>query len=91
MNANQEQTLPISADEELTRRIRNSLTSKRRELGCLKVRVDGGTVYLTGRLPSFHVRQIALVVAQHVAGVHNIVDDIVVQPQPTIRPRATST
>lgn len=68
------------ANDEICKRIRISLSAKRPELGRIEVRVDGGTVYLSGRLPSFHARQLAVTVARHVPGVHQIVDEIHVGP-----------
>ncbi len=65
-------------DEDLEKRVRLYLSARHPELGKLRVWVDGGTVRLAGPASSFHVRQLALSIAHHVAGVRRIVDDIAV-------------
>jgi hypothetical protein len=44
----------------------------------LEVTMSDDTVILDGRVPSFHERQMAVVFCQRVAGVHNVVDRLLV-------------
>ena len=46
----------------------------------LRLRVDNGVVELLGRLPSYHLRQVAVECTKRVAGVMRVVDRIVVDP-----------
>ena len=44
----------------------------------LNVTVSGDTVFLEGCIPSFHERQMAVTFCKRVAGVHNVVDRLIV-------------
>jgi osmotically-inducible protein OsmY len=52
------------------------MTATRPELARLGIRVDGGTVRLSGQVASFYLRQLALSAARRVAGVQCVVDEI---------------
>ena len=73
-----EAPLVHDVDEDLEKRVKLYLSAKHPELGKLLVWVDGGSVRLSGSVSSFHVRQLALSITSHVAGVRHIVDDIAV-------------
>jgi osmotically-inducible protein OsmY len=66
----------MSEDNDLATRVRASLQGKRAELAFLFVDVESGTVRLSGRVPSFHLRQLAISAAKHVAGVRHVIDGI---------------
>ena len=64
------------ANWELAKRVRTSLAAKRGELSKLVVLADEGTVRLTGKVSSYHLRQIAITAAKQVAGVREVVDGV---------------
>lgn len=56
----------------------------------LDVTVSGDGIVLHGRVPNFHERQLAVALCGHVAGVHRVVDQLIVSESlPTERPAAT--
>ncbi len=66
-------------DRELERRIATSLRDRHLPgLRQLKVAASNGTVTLRGRVRSFYEKQMCQNVCQHVAGVVQIVDAVVV-------------
>ena len=76
-------------DRDLEGRIRNFLGGRSFSgLRDLDVRVSDGTVYLSGKVGSFHEKQIATSCCQRVAGVYDIVNDVGVDDDgPVRRPR----
>ena len=65
-----------NGDGELAKRVGLYLVSARYELSTLMVNSQDGIVRLTGRVPSFYLRQLAVSCAQRVAGVRNVVDEL---------------
>lgn len=56
----------------------------------LDVIVSGDSVVLHGCVPSFHERQLAVALCQHVVGVHRVVDHLLVPDSlPAERPAKT--
>jgi osmotically-inducible protein OsmY len=77
-------TIDAVAENEMRGRIRQFLDSHHfasfRELD---VTVSGDSVVLHGCVHSFHERQLAVALCQHVAGVHHVLDQLVVSdPSP---------
>lgn len=67
-------------DLSLEERIRACLaTARRAALAHIDVAVDGGTVTLTGSVPSFYAKQQAQELVKRVPGVLHIVNQIVVK------------
>jgi osmotically-inducible protein OsmY len=63
--------------EELVQRVSGSLEAKGPVMRGVRVEVsDGETVRLTGTLPTYHLRQVAVSVARRVAGVRHVKDRI---------------
>lgn len=73
---NLETPVSNSLDVDLEMRVKLYLSSQRRELGKLLVRVEAGSVRLVGPVSSFYLRQLALAIVRRVAGVRHIVDEI---------------
>lgn len=70
-------------DRELERRVALYLDSRHiSSLRRVKVNALGGVVTLTGRVRTFHERQVGLLSARRVAGVVRIVDRILVDTTP---------
>src|SRR5687768_4382677 len=67
---------PYLEESELQRRVKLHVSATRPELARIGVRAQGGTVRLSGQVASFHLRQLALEAAKHVAGVQCVVDDL---------------
>lgn len=68
-----------AADAELRDRIKQFLASQHfASFRKLDVIVLGDSVILQGFVPNFHERQLAVVLCQRVAGVHRVVDRIIV-------------
>ncbi len=62
-------------DCELQRRVRAFLAGRHYQaLRRLRIDVEEGAVVLSGTLPTFHQRQIAVECARHVAGVLRVID-----------------
>lgn len=66
----------VLADEELRQRVVLHLASCRTELGGLIVSVSDSSVTLSGKLPTFFLRQLAIERTRHVAGVRRLIDHI---------------
>ena len=67
------------SDEEIRRRISTFLSSRHFSVfRNLNVEVDQGIVHVSGELDSFYSKQVALNSVQRVAGVMDLVDEIVV-------------
>lgn len=72
-------SLDRAADYDLERRVRIYLSSRfHPALSRLSVAVQRGCVTLTGTVHSYYERQLAVSTCKRVAGVHAVVDDIVV-------------
>jgi osmotically-inducible protein OsmY len=71
-------TVPITAcldkNGELAMRVRRYLTAQRPEFSSLSVGARDGNVDLSGELPTYYLRQLAVAAAQRVAGVLQVVD-----------------
>jgi len=64
-----------AADLDLERRVGEFLAMQgRMTLRRLAVAADGGTVTIAGAVNSFYEKQLCLICAQRVAGVHRLVD-----------------
>jgi len=71
-------------DRDLQCRVRAFLAGRHYQaLRRLRIEVKDGTVVLSGALPTFHQRQIALECARHVAGVLRVIDRLDVSDPPT--------
>ena len=66
------------ADKDLARRVKLCLCEKRPEFRKLSVWADSGMVRLSGEIGSYHLRQLAISIARHVAGVLHVSDDMCV-------------
>jgi osmotically-inducible protein OsmY len=66
----------MPADLELALKVRDKLTATRRDLGNLAILVHDGNVCLRGRVPSYHLRQMAVERARRVPGVRLITDEL---------------
>lgn len=75
---------PVSTvDQDLVERVAIFLQMKRPELGNLHVAANEGVVKLRGPVDSYYLRQLAISVTQHVAGVLDVIDKIKVrEPHP---------
>ena len=76
-------TIPTPAEPsnsltaDVTRRIVNLLWQRGGPwLATVDVRFDRGTATLSGKIRSFHERQLCIVCCQHVPGVHQVVDEL---------------
>ena len=68
-----------AASAELGDRVKQFLASQHfASFRKLDVSVSGDAVVLHGRVPSFHERQLAVALCRHVAGVHRVVDQLIV-------------
>lgn len=74
------------ADRELLRRVKSFLDQQGYSTHrTLEISVEQGRVLLQGQLPSFYMRQLAVECVKRVAGVHQIVDLIMVaDPDPAL-------
>ena len=89
---------PLSLDDEsasdLSSRVKLFLTERHYPaLRNVCVEVHGDTVVLTGRVPTFHERQLAVASCRHVAGVYAVADRLSVAefvPSAAISPDRTS-
>jgi osmotically-inducible protein OsmY len=63
-------------DKELAKRVRLFLCVNRNGFRRIVVLSEGGVVRLCGLVKSFYVRQMALMLAQRVAGVRQVVDNL---------------
>lgn len=69
------------SDSLVANRIRQFLISRNRpDLRGLGIKVQGQTAVVTGRVSSFHAKQLATACCQRVAGVREVLNQIVVQP-----------
>jgi osmotically-inducible protein OsmY len=67
-------------DRDVAQRVRTFLESRHfPAFRRLRVDVRNGTVRLTGLLPTFYEKQVALTCCQRVAGVLHLIDDISVE------------
>lgn len=70
----------LSEDSQLARRVRLFLASQpRASLRYLQVQASGSTVRIWGLVTTFYERQLALQASRQVAGVHQLIDEIIVQ------------
>jgi osmotically-inducible protein OsmY len=69
-------------DEDLAVRVGLYLQHTRPELRGVNVAVQHGFVHLSGAVTTFHLRQLALAAACRVAGVRQVIDEIVVATLP---------
>lgn len=68
-----------AASAELRDRVKQSLGSQHfASFRNLEVNIVGDCVVLRGFVPSFHERQFAVALCRHVAGVHQVIDQLVV-------------
>lgn len=75
----------LQADQELRQRVQNFLASRNYPgLRTLEVIVDRGRVILSGRVSSFHEKQLATSCAQRVAGVIGVCNYVEVIPLPVV-------
>lgn len=75
----------LSTREDVDRELLQRLTVQLRERGFAPYRtlglcVENGVVELQGRLPTYHLRQVAVECIKRVAGVRRVVDRIAVDP-----------
>lgn len=70
---------PLDAD--LAKRVGLALVAKWMELRNVDVWADRGSVRLAGTVKSFYVRQLAVSLARHVAGVVEIIDELEVESE----------
>jgi osmotically-inducible protein OsmY len=63
-------------DEWLAERVKLSLNQRRPEFCKLSVWADFGTIELSGEIGSFYLRQLAISIAKHVAGVLHVRDEM---------------
>ena len=79
------------ADRELSQRVHLFLSgSSQPVLRNLEVTARAGTIFLRGRVRSFYHRQLALEFTRRVAGVIQIVDELVVDERPPQANNASS-
>ena len=77
-----------AANAELRDRVKQFLASQHfASFRKLDVVVVGDSVVLQGDVPNFHERQLAVVLCQRVAGLHRIVDRLIVPEGLTRRPK----
>ena len=74
LRENQAMDTTTKCDEWLAERVRLSLNQRRPEFCKLFVWADNGTVELSGEIGSFYLRQLAISIAKHVAGVLKVRD-----------------
>ncbi len=78
----------IQTDRELQHRVRNALYDRRLlKNDDVAIATTNGTVTLTGRVKSYYARQLVVHCCLHVPGVRNVVDEIGVGTQETLRSR----
>ncbi len=70
--------IPATNENPLAKRVELSLSGRHGGLGRVQIRTEGNAVHLSGELDSFYLRQLAISVAQHVAGVGQVVDRLTV-------------
>jgi len=79
-------TPPSEFDCDLQRRVRAFLAGRHHQaLRRLRVDVEADAVVLSGTVPTFHQRQVAVECAKHVAGVLRVVDRLNVSDLPEER------
>ncbi len=72
-----------AAQAELCGRVQQFLASQHfPSMRTLEVTVSGDTVILDGCIPNFHQRQMAIAYCKRVAGVHSVVDRLIVTHNP---------
>ena len=69
-------------DRELASRVELYLGTTRPALSGVRVDAGQGTVRLNGKVPTFHLRQLAVAAARRVAGVRHVVDELSVKAEP---------
>lgn len=78
-------TFPVS-DLGLVHRVQMAMNQKDQRLTSVVVDATGPEiVHLSGRVRSFHLRQLAVSTARHVAGVRHVSDGIQVPPPVVVR------
>jgi BON domain len=76
-----------AADNDLRRRVKTFLsTSHRPGLRALEVEAHGGVVRLRGKVKTFYEKQLSAQLAQRVAGVVRLIDEVIVK-LPQVEPR----
>ena len=70
------------ADSELVRRVGRELATFCRGLRCIEVSAEAGTITLSGPVRSYYTRQMAVVTANRVGGVHRVIDNLDVKLHP---------
>lgn len=65
-----------ATDAHLARQVRLFLSANRASCSRISVRVEEGTVRLSGSVRSFFLRQTAIALAKQLAGVRYVVDDL---------------
>lgn len=71
--------IPVSLNTVLANRVKVFLAAQRGGFRRINVHAEADTVRLSGSVTSFFLRQAAVVMAKRVAGVRNIIDDLVVE------------
>lgn len=71
-----EKPLLDPSDADFAQNLRSYMIARRGELRGVSIRVDCGTVELTGTVQSFHLKQLAVTLAKHVANVRRVIDDL---------------
>lgn len=70
-------------DQDVQRRVRSFLNSRHfPAFRQLQVEVENGSVRISGNVPSFYEKQVALNSCQRVAGVLQLIDEVGVSPVP---------
>jgi len=57
-------------------------------LGDLSCRFERGALWVSGSLPSYYLKQVALSTLAELEGVHEVVHEVVIERPPPVRPRA---
>jgi osmotically-inducible protein OsmY len=70
------------ADSELARRVGDELATFCRGLRCIEVSAEDGTITLSGPVKTYYSRQMAVVTANRVGGVHRVIDNLDVKLHP---------
>jgi osmotically-inducible protein OsmY len=63
----------------VAKRVELSLSGRHDALGRVQIQMEGDAVHLLGELDSFYLRQLAISLAQRVAGVGKVVDRLTVK------------
>jgi osmotically-inducible protein OsmY len=71
-----ERSVAGPADADLAQRVQQFLVSRRRELRGVSVDAECGNVRLSGAVASYHLKQLAYMLARHVHGVLGVLDEL---------------